>query len=146
MVVHKDRPPLTILILVLEISLRRPTLAKSLKSQSNQNGGAKGLISTHHISLGYEDLPRCEVDFSFKSLDLVCLCAKVAVDIHTQHTQVKYNALFVSAITFSGKQFIFQKAFFGKLSHFPVFGNNLKNELENVFWCLVSTSFKTFLV
>ena len=68
MVVHKDRPPLTILILVLEISLRRPTLAKSLKSQSNQNGGAQGLISTHHISLGYEDLPKCEVDFSFKSI------------------------------------------------------------------------------
>ena len=43
------------------------------------------------------------------------------------------NALFVSALMFSGKLLIFQREFSKKLSHFPVFGNNLENELENVF-------------
>ena len=42
-------------------------------------------------------------------------------------------ALFVLALTFSRKWFIFQIAFSGKLSHFPMFGNNLENEFENVF-------------
>ena len=51
-----------------------------------------------------------------------------------------YNALFVLALTFFGKFFIFQRAFPRKLSHFPrklshfpVFDNDLENELENVF-------------
>ena len=43
------------------------------------------------------------------------------------------TALFVSALTFSGKWFIFQIAFSRKLSYFLVFGNDLENELENVF-------------
>ena len=43
------------------------------------------------------------------------------------------NALFVSALTFFGKLFIFQKAFSKKLSYFSVFGNDLENALENVF-------------
>ena len=42
-------------------------------------------------------------------------------------------ALFVSALTFSGKLLIFQRAFSRKLSQFPVFGNDFENELENVF-------------
>ena len=46
-------------------------------------------------------------------------------------------ALFVSTLMFSKKLFIFRIAFSRKLSHFFVFGNDLKNELENVFWCLV---------
>ena len=53
------------------------------------------------------------------------------------HTQLETYALFVSALMFSGKQVIFQRTFFGKLSHFPVFGNDLENGLENVFQCLV---------
>ena len=56
-------------------------------------------------------------------------------------TIIKYYALFVSALTFFGKLIIFQRTFYGKLSHFLVFGNNLENELENVFWCLVCTNF-----
>ena len=44
-----------------------------------------------------------------------------------------YYALFVSALTFSGKLLIFQRAFSRKLSQFPVFGNDFENELENVF-------------
>ena len=43
------------------------------------------------------------------------------------------TALFVLALTFTGKWFIFQRAFSRKLSHFPVFGNDLENELANVF-------------
>ena len=42
-------------------------------------------------------------------------------------------ALFVLILMFFEKQFIFQKEFFKKLSHFQVFGNNLKNKIENVF-------------
>ena len=56
------------------------------------------------------------------------------------------NALFVSALTFSEKLFIFQRAFSRKLSYFPVFGNNLENELENFFWCLVCNLKKLFLL
>ena len=47
------------------------------------------------------------------------------------------NALFVSTLLFSGKWFIFRKVFSKKLSHFSVFGNDLENELKNVFWCLI---------
>ena len=47
--------------------------------------------------------------------------------------RVYTNALFVSALTFSEKLLIFQRAFSRKLSHFPMFGNNLENELENIF-------------
>ena len=49
--------------------------------------------------------------------------------------EVLFNtyALFVSTLTFFGKLLIFQRAFSRKLSHFPMFGNDLKNELENVF-------------
>ena len=43
------------------------------------------------------------------------------------------NAQFVSALTFSGKLLIFQRAFSRKLSQFPVFGNDFENEFENVF-------------
>ena len=46
--------------------------------------------------------------------------------------QVTY-AQFVLVLIFSRKCFIFQRAFPRKLSHFSVFGNNFKNELENVF-------------
>ena len=56
------------------------------------------------------------------------------------------NALFVSALTFSGKCFIFQRVFSRKLSHYSVFGNNFENEIENVFWCLVCNFLKIFLV
>ena len=45
----------------------------------------------------------------------------------------KVNALFVSALMFSKKLVIFQRTFFGKLSYFLVFGNDLENWLENVF-------------
>ena len=55
------------------------------------------------------------------------------------------NALFVSALTFSGKWFIFQKAFSRKLSYFLVFGNDLENELENVFKCLVCNLKKIYI-
>ena len=51
------------------------------------------------------------------------------------------NALFVSTLTFFGKWFIFQRVFSRKLSHFPVFGNDLENELENVFGCLYAIFF-----
>ena len=42
--------------------------------------------------------------------------------------QVKYemNAMFVSRMIFSRKWVIFQKIFSIKLSHFPIFDNNLK--------------------
>ena len=43
------------------------------------------------------------------------------------------NAPFVSALAFFEKLLIFQRAFSRKLSHFPMFGNDLENELENVF-------------
>ena len=46
-------------------------------------------------------------------------------------------ALFVSVLTFFEKLFIFQRIFSRKLFYFSVFGNDLENELENVFWCLV---------
>ena len=52
----------------------------------------------------------------------------------------KVNALFVSALMFSKKLVIFQRTYFGKLSHFSVFGNDLENWLENVFYCLVCTN------
>ena len=45
--------------------------------------------------------------------------------------------LCMSALTFSEKLFIFQRAFSRKLSYFPVFDNDLENEFENVYWCLV---------
>ena len=54
--------------------------------------------------------------------------------------------LFCSTLMFFGKLLIFQRAFSEKLSHFLMFGNNLENGLENVFQCLVSTIFITFLV
>ena len=54
-------------------------------------------------------------------------------------------ALFVSALMFFGKLFIFQRTFSRKLSHFLVFGNDLKNEFENVFWCLVCNFFIFFI-
>ena len=59
----------------------------------------------------------------------------------------KVNALLVSTLMFSKKFVIFQRTFFGKLSHFPVFGNDLENGLENVFQCLVGTNifWKTIL-
>ena len=44
------------------------------------------------------------------------------------------NALFVLALTFFKKIFIFQRAFSGKLSHFPVFGNTaLKMDLRTFY-------------
>ena len=46
-------------------------------------------------------------------------------------------ALFVSVLTFFEKLFIFQRIFSRKLFYFSVFGNDLENELENVFWYLV---------
>ena len=52
----------------------------------------------------------------------------------------KVNALFVSTLMFSKKLVIFQITFFGKLSHFSVFGNDLENWLENVFSYLVCTN------
>ena len=58
----------------------------------------------------------------------------------------KCNALFVSALTFSRKWLIFQRAFSRKLSYFPMFGNDLENEFENIFWCLVCNFFKIFIV
>ena len=48
---------------------------------------------------------------------------------------------FVLALMFSRKLFIFQRAFSRKLSHFSVFGNDLENEFENVFWYLVCNFF-----
>ena len=39
---------------------------------------------------------------------------------------ILYYALFVSAMMFSRKWVIFQKLFFIKLSHFPMFGSNFK--------------------
>ena len=54
-------------------------------------------------------------------------------------------ALFVSELTFFGKLFIFQRVFSRKLSHFLMFGNDFKNKLENVFWCLVCNFLKYFL-
>ena len=53
---------------------------------------------------------------------------------HTSMRVTTYfsNALFVSVLMFSGKLLIFQRAFSRKLSHFPVFDNDLENELENV--------------
>ena len=38
-----------------------------------------------------------------------------------------------SNLTFFKKLFIFHNEFFEKLFHFSVFGNDLKNDLENVF-------------
>ena len=43
------------------------------------------------------------------------------------------SALFVLALTFSEKLFIFQKTFFLKLSYFLVFDNNRKKERKNIF-------------
>jgi len=51
----------------------------------------------------------------------------------TLYKTLLFNAQFVLALTFFRKLFIFQKAYFRKLSHFSVFGNDLENELENVF-------------
>ena len=55
-------------------------------------------------------------------------------------------ALFVSTLLFSGKWFIFRKVFSRKLSHFPVFDNNLENEFKNVFWCLVCNFFNLYFL
>ena len=49
---------------------------------------------------------------------------------------LKNNALFISTLTFSGKWFIFQRAFCRKLSFFSVFGNNLENKCRGINWCL----------
>ena len=48
-----------------------------------------------------------------------------------------YFTLFVKALMFSEKWIIFYRTFFGKLSHFSVFDNDLENEFENIFWYLV---------
>ena len=42
-------------------------------------------------------------------------------------------SLHVLILTFSGKLVIFQKIFFGKLSYFSVFRNDLENEIESIF-------------
>ena len=44
------------------------------------------------------------------------------------------------------KLFIFQRTFSSKLSHFLVFGNDLENEFENVFWCLVCNFFFPYII
>ena len=55
-------------------------------------------------------------------------------------------ALFVSVLTFFEKLFIFQRIFSRKLFYFSVFGNDLENEFENVFWYLVFNFLKIFIV
>ena len=53
---------------------------------------------------------------------------------HYEHFDWNFiSTLFVSVLTFSRKLFIFQRAFSRKLYHFPVFGNDIENELENIF-------------
>ena len=41
---------------------------------------------------------------------------------------------------------MFQRTFSRKLFNFLVFGNDLENEFENVFWCLLCNFLKIFLV
>ena len=57
-----------------------------------------------------------------------------------------FIALFVSVLTFFEKLFIFQRIFSRKLFYFSVFGNDLENEFENVFWYLVFNFLKIFIV